>query len=180
LANYRASFRRLGKADSTHGNFLAPKQTKKTNKSKNQKNRFQRTQSRTSTETRALPTRYSTYVFCTVQVCLRDIHISNIRQILRRESKKKCDTGSRAIYPPSDYAAVAPWVCRSTLEGVKPLGVACAELAQWGRPWCSYRTLLGCGERKAAPHKKLSLSLSRSTLLSSLAPVLTHKPTHRL
>jgi hypothetical protein len=44
--------------------------------------------------------------------------------------------------------------------GVKPLGVACAELAQWGRPWCSYRTLLGCGERKAAPHKKLSLSLS--------------------
>jgi hypothetical protein len=38
------------------------------------------------------------------------------------------------------------------------LGVACAELAQWGRPWCSYRTLLGCGERKAAPHKKLSLS----------------------
>ena len=45
-------------------------------------------------------------------------------------------------------------------KGVKPLGVACAELAQWGRPWCSYRTLLGCGERKAAPHKKLSLSLS--------------------
>jgi len=30
---------------------------------------------------------------------------------------------------------------------VKPLGVACAELAQWGRPWCSYRTLLGCGHR---------------------------------
>jgi hypothetical protein len=46
----------------------------------------------------------------------------------------------------------------STRQGVKPLGVACAELAQWGRPWCSYRTLLGCGERKAAPHKKLSLS----------------------
>jgi hypothetical protein len=42
---------------------------------------------------------------------------------------------------------------------VKPLGVACAELAQWGRPWCSYRTLLGCGERKAAPHKKLSPGL---------------------
>jgi hypothetical protein len=39
---------------------------------------------------------------------------------------------------------------------------AAAELAQWGwgRPWCSYRTPLGCGERKAAPHKKLSLSLS--------------------
>jgi hypothetical protein len=26
------------------------------------------------------------------------------------------------------------------------------------RPWCSYRTLLGCGERKAAPHKKISPS----------------------
>ena len=35
-------------------------------------------------------------------------------------------------------------------KGVKPLGVACAELAQWGRPWCSYRTLLGCGERTVA------------------------------
>jgi hypothetical protein len=44
-------------------------------------------------------------------------------------------------------------------KGVKPLGVAHAELAQWGRTWCSYRTLLGCGERKAAPHKTLSLSL---------------------
>jgi hypothetical protein len=44
-------------------------------------------------------------------------------------------------------------------KGVKNHGVACAELAQWGRPWCSNRTLLGCGERKAAPHKKLSLSL---------------------
>jgi hypothetical protein len=43
---------------------------------------------------------------------------------------------------------------------VKPLGVASAELAQWGRPWCSYRTLLGCGERKAASHKKISPSLA--------------------
>jgi hypothetical protein len=56
--------------------------------------------------------------------------------------------GPRAIHEPSAEGL-----------GVKPLGVACAELAQWGRPWCSYRTLLGCGERKAAPHKKLSLSL---------------------
>jgi hypothetical protein len=45
------------------------------------------------------------------------------------------------------------------MKGMKPLaGQACAELAQWGRPWCSYRTLLGCGERKAAPQKKISPS----------------------
>jgi hypothetical protein len=40
--------------------------------------------------------------------------------------------------------------------GVKPLGVACAELAQWGRPWCSYRTPLGCGERKGHSKKKVT------------------------
>jgi hypothetical protein len=35
---------------------------------------------------------------------------------------------------------------------VKPLaGWACAELAQWGRPWCSYRTaLLGSRRLQAA------------------------------
>jgi hypothetical protein len=44
-------------------------------------------------------------------------------------------------------------------EGVKPLGLrACAELAQWGRPWCCYRTPLGTRVRGSAPHKKLSLS----------------------
>jgi hypothetical protein len=53
---------------------------------------------------------------------------------------------------------------------VKPLGVACAELAQWGRPWCSYRTPLGCGERKAAPHKKLSLSLRREERVATGYP----------
>jgi hypothetical protein len=54
---------------------------------------------------------------------------------------------------------------------VKPLGVACAELAQWGRPWCSNRTLLGCGERKAAPHKKLSLSLSKQQIRGRIRAV---------
>jgi hypothetical protein len=58
----------------------------------------------------------------------------------------------------SKIASVEPSSVPRNDQGVKPLGVACAELAQWGRPWCSYRTLLGCGERKAAPHKKLSLS----------------------
>jgi hypothetical protein len=61
LANYRKNLRRLGEVDSARGNFLAPKQTKKTERTKNKINRFQCTQSRTSTETRALPTRYSTY-----------------------------------------------------------------------------------------------------------------------
>jgi hypothetical protein len=35
---------------------------------------------------------------------------------------------------------------KGELRLLEPLGVAYAELAQWGRPWCSYRTLLGCGE----------------------------------
>ena len=35
-----------------------------------------------------------------------------------------------------------------------------AELAQWGRPWCCYRTPLGTRVRGSAPHKKLGLSLS--------------------
>jgi hypothetical protein len=56
---------------------------------------------------------------------------------------------------------------------VKPLGVACAELVQWGRPWCSYRTPLGCGERKAAPHKKLSLSLSKHSIRNRREAFLT-------
>jgi hypothetical protein len=36
---------------------------------------------------------------------------------------------------------------------------ACAELAQWGRPWCCYRAPFGTGVRGSAPHKKLSPSL---------------------
>jgi hypothetical protein len=36
---------------------------------------------------------------------------------------------------------------------------ACAELAQWGRPWSCYRTPLGTGVRGSAPHKKLSPGL---------------------
>jgi hypothetical protein len=32
---------------------------------------------------------------------------------------------------------------------------ACAELAQWGRPWYCYRTPLGTRVRGSAPHKKI-------------------------
>jgi hypothetical protein len=33
------------------------------------------------------------------------------------------------------------------------------EPAQWGRPWCSYRTPFGYGVREAVPHKNLSPGL---------------------
>jgi hypothetical protein len=46
-------------------------------------------------------------------------------------------------------------------ERVKPLGVACAELAQWGRPWCCYRAPFDNGVRGGAPHKNLNPSLSK-------------------
>jgi hypothetical protein len=72
LINYRAFLRHLGEVDSAHDNFLAPKQTKKNERIQTKKSRalrsfvflfwIQCTQSRTSMETRALPTRYdSTY-----------------------------------------------------------------------------------------------------------------------
>jgi hypothetical protein len=51
----------------------------------------------------------------------------------------------------------------SSTSRVKPLGVACAELTQWGRPWCGYRTPFGYGVREAVPHTKLSLILRHSS-----------------
>jgi hypothetical protein len=51
------------------------------------------------------------------------------------------------------------------------VGWARAELVQWGRPWCSYRTPFGCGVREAVPHKphkNLSPSPSLNQVTSQL------------
>jgi hypothetical protein len=69
-----------------------------------------------------------------------------------RKQRRGRATAYRKCAQSADDGMVGQEATRAA--GVKPLGVACAELAQWGRPWCSNRTLLGCGERKAAPHKK--------------------------
>ena len=50
-------FRRLGEVDSAHGKFLAPKETNKNERIKKNLSIFDAT----STETRTLSTRYSTY-----------------------------------------------------------------------------------------------------------------------
>jgi hypothetical protein len=38
---------------------------------------------------------------------------------------------------------------RPGAKRANPLGAACAELVQWGRPWCSCRTPFGHGVREA-------------------------------
>jgi hypothetical protein len=96
----------------------------------------------------------------------RPEHAPNAALSSRRRAEPKClppcDKLLCQLRGCGDVASRSPWRLSRMEHGtqplqwfeqtarVKPLGVACAELPQWGRSSCGYRTLFGYGVRSGA------------------------------